>query len=320
MRLVSHGGRTAWGEGPGPAGPIYFSISWGGESTHRTQRRMYCFPVYRCLLLRPAVPAVPSVPQACRFSQEAFPHASPPQPHRACVCVCVSVSPFSLSRCPPCSSFRGRKGGPSLARSPLPLRANMCPEPCLSPDAWFEAVGAVCVHEPGTQRFTKGLDDLITWTETTPKCDRGQLDILFRILRLGGELKVREEIFPLYLFVLQMYARLDLRQHEWADFIIYDHLELLDTALVLAWRMEKARGASPAEFAIANMDCIGVVCDKYPFMELSSGRRFERLLAIHFMERACSESHLGDEMWRDTLSDLLEMHQSGQGTSVSAFV
>ena len=245
---------------------------------------------------------------------------SPTTSSRLCVCVCVSVSPFSLSRCPPCSSFRGRKGGPSLARSPLPLRANMCPEPCLSPDAWFEAVGAVCVHEPGTQRFTKGLDDLITWTETTPKCDRGQLDILFRILRLGGELKVREEIFPLYLFVLQMYARLDLRQHEWADFIIYDHLELLDTALVLAWRMEKARGASPAEFAIANMDCIGVVCDKYPFMELSSGRRFERLLAIHFMERACSESHLGDEMWRDTLSDLLEMHQSGQGTSVSAFV
>ena len=97
VRLVSHGGRTAWGEGPGPAGPIYFSISWGGESTHRTQRRMYCFPVYRCLLLRPAVPAVPSVPQACRFSQEAFPHASPPQPHRACVCVCQCVSVLSLS-------------------------------------------------------------------------------------------------------------------------------------------------------------------------------------------------------------------------------
>ena len=31
--------RAAWGEGPGPAGPIYFSFSWGGGSTHRAQRR-----------------------------------------------------------------------------------------------------------------------------------------------------------------------------------------------------------------------------------------------------------------------------------------
>ena len=181
----------------------------------------------------------------------------------------------------------------------------MLPEPCLSPEAWFQAVSGVCVLKHQTEEFTKSLKDLVTWTETTPKCDRGQLEILFRILRLRGEREVRQEIFPLYFLVLQMYARLDLRRHEWADLIIYDNLELLDTALVIAWRKQKASGESPAEFAMEHMDCLGVACDKYPFMELASGRTFERDFAIHLVARACSESQLGDEMWRDTYTGLL---------------
>ena len=177
--------------------------------------------------------------------------------------------------------------------------------PCLSPAAWFFAVSAVCVCEPGTQQFRESLADLITWTETTPECDRGQLDILFSILRLRGVQHVREDIFPLYLFVLQMYARLDLKRHEWADFMVYENLELLDGALVIAWRMQKASSASQAEFVMKHLDCIGVVCDKFAFAELASGRVSGLHLEIELMERACCESQIGYELWGDTLTGLL---------------